>query len=210
MEVHSSALEEINPVSCKRTRFESCNTTLNWATGSTQQRAQREGGVNKNIFAPAQINTASQFEKQTIPSNYISAAEQWKKKKNLKRDLTFFFFNRHYDNELQLWGDTLHPGSLAVFLQRNQFGQSAKHLDYSILRTITLFSPNNLSDFLAGLIQKNAKFKLFAKHLYNNVECPFAEVGLAIISVSITKRLKQRFTLPSKHYARDNFILLDQ
>lgn len=50
--------------------------------------------------------------------------------------------------------------------------------------------PNNLSDFLAGLIQKNAKFKLFAKHLYNNVECPFAEVGLAIINISITKMLE--------------------
>lgn len=130
-------LEEINPVSCKGTRFESHNTTLNWATGSTQQRAQREGRVNKNIFAPAQINIPSQFEKQTIPSNYISAREQWRKKK-VKRDLTFFFLNRHYDNELQLWGDTLHPGSLAIFLQSNEFGQSSKHLDYSIPTTITL------------------------------------------------------------------------
>lgn len=51
---------------------------------------------------------------------------------------------------------TLHPDSLAVFLQSNEFGQSAKHLDHSIPRTITLLSPNNLSDFFAGLIQKNA------------------------------------------------------
>lgn len=60
---------------------------------------------------------------------------------------------------------------------------------------------------MAGLVQKNAEFKLFAKHLYKNVRCVFAEVELAIINASNyhkeIKRLKQRFKLPSKHYARD-------
>lgn len=72
----------------------------------------------------------------------------------------------------------------------HEFGQSAEHFDHSIPRTNTLLSPSNLSDFLAGLIQKNAKFKLFTKHLYKNVRCAFAEVELAIINVSTTKSLK--------------------
>lgn len=202
MEVHSSALEEINPVSCKGTRLECSNTTLNWATGSTQQIAQREGGVNKNTFCTCPDKYSIPVWEADNTFNYRATKE----KKKVKRDVTFFFLNRHYDNELQQWGDTLHPGSLAIFLQSNEFGQSAKHLDHSIPRTITLLSPNNLSDFLAGLIQKNAKFKLFAKHLYKNVKCAFAELELAIINVSATKRLKswkQRFKLPSKHYARD-------
>lgn len=43
---------------------------------------------------------------------------------------------------------------------------------------------------MAGLIQKNAKFKLFAKHLSKNVKCAFAEVELAVIDVSTIKGLK--------------------
>lgn len=79
MEGHSSALAEINPVSCKGTRHGCSNTRLNWATGSTQQIVQRESRVNKNIFC-TQINIPSQFEKQTIPFNYIFLFKQalWK------------------------------------------------------------------------------------------------------------------------------------
>lgn len=50
-------------------------------------------------------------------------------------------------------------------------------------------SANHLSDLLVGSIQKNAEFKLFAKHFYLNVRCGFAEANYH----TEIKRLTQRF-----------------
>lgn len=115
VKVHTSAFEEINLFSCKSTMCECSNTTLNWATDSIQHIAQREGRVNKHIFCTCKLIFHPSFRSR----QYLSTTSQLQsnKRKKTKRNVTFFFSNRHHNNELQLSGDTLQPGSLAVFLQ---------------------------------------------------------------------------------------------
>lgn len=82
----SSALEEINPVSCKGTRCECSNTTLNWATGSTQQIAQREGRINKNIFrtCPDKYSIPVWEADNTFQPQFSCRARKEKKRKSQK------------------------------------------------------------------------------------------------------------------------------